>query len=316
MKKLFTLLTTCLLLTSYSQITTTKIAPTKENTQPYDGSVNFLGKDVKKYIGEELYLKGVSESLRKHGYSNFLVDYKKEPHKENFYKCCGYLGFNSKYEEIAGKYFKVLDVLDHPKASEGYVYAYHFYLKLQEKESNDILYYEYNAKFEHSFPFISIKFFEKLKEKYKNQVFVFQDYYLEDSKDIETGENITIKTGQKWKITDLTIDEKYYSLAFVIENELKEKTFVNYETITNGYSFVYKNSDVQKYIQKFGQENFTTILKKKVKIGMTKEMCKLSWGEPENVNKTTIQGKQTEQWVYGNGNYLYFDGNVLKTIQN
>lgn len=40
-----------------------------------------------------------------------------------------------------------------------------------------------------------------------------------------------------------------------------------------------------------------------------------SWGKPQRVNRTiTAQGTR-EQWVYGGGNYLYFDGGVLTAIQ-
>jgi hypothetical protein len=49
---------------------------------------------------------------------------------------------------------------------------------------------------------------------------------------------------------------------------------------------------------------------------MTKEMCKLSWGEPEKVNTTTTKYSTHEQWVYSDGSYLYFEKGVLTTIQD
>ena len=69
-------------------------------------------------------------------------------------------------------------------------------------------------------------------------------------------------------------------------------------------------------IQKYGHTNGTLISEGKVRIGMTKEMCRESWGEPEDINKTTSSYGTHEQWVYGYGSYLYFENGKLTTIQN
>ena len=36
-------------------------------------------------------------------------------------------------------------------------------------------------------------------------------------------------------------------------------------------------------------------------------MCKLAWGEPEDIN---VSSHASEQWVYSNS-YLYFENNKL-----
>jgi hypothetical protein len=52
-------------------------------------------------------------------------------------------------------------------------------------------------------------------------------------------------------------------------------------------------------------------------IGMSKdEAIASSWGRPESVNRTTNAYGTREQWVYGGGNYLYFENGVLTSIQN
>lgn len=57
--------------------------------------------------------------------------------------------------------------------------------------------------------------------------------------------------------------------------------------------------------------------KEGVNIGMTAERVLLSsWGKPESVNRTTNAFGVREQWVYGGGNYLYFQDGVLTSIQN
>lgn len=54
-----------------------------------------------------------------------------------------------------------------------------------------------------------------------------------------------------------------------------------------------------------------------VRIGMSKaDVLASSWGKPERVNRTTNAYGTREQWVYGIGNYLYFEDDVLVSIQN
>ena len=68
------------------------------------------------------------------------------------------------------------------------------------------------------------------------------------------------------------------------------------------------SSEFRKAIQ-FGQ----------VKIGMTKEMVKLSKGEPSDINRTRNEYGTSEQWVYGSlGNryYIYFEDGVVTSIQD
>jgi hypothetical protein len=49
----------------------------------------------------------------------------------------------------------------------------------------------------------------------------------------------------------------------------------------------------------------------KVLQGMTMEQVRLSLGSPIDVSRTTVENQAREQWVYGDGNYLYFDDGVL-----
>jgi hypothetical protein len=55
-----------------------------------------------------------------------------------------------------------------------------------------------------------------------------------------------------------------------------------------------------------------------VKIGMTANDVrnKSNWGSPNKINRTITAFGTHEQWVYGGGNYLYFDNGILRTIQN
>lgn len=70
-------------------------------------------------------------------------------------------------------------------------------------------------------------------------------------------------------------------------------------------------------IQKAEEEQIKKNRKGGVRIGMTAKYVreKTDWGEPQTINVTiTSQGKK-EQWVYGDGDYLYFKNGILDAIQ-
>lgn len=68
--------------------------------------------------------------------------------------------------------------------------------------------------------------------------------------------------------------------------------------------------------KQYGRELASIILENKVQIGMTTEMCREAWGLPEDINSTSGSWGIHEQWVYGGGNYLYFENGILTSIQN
>ncbi|WP_141680476.1 hypothetical protein [Bacillus sp. FJAT-26390] len=51
-------------------------------------------------------------------------------------------------------------------------------------------------------------------------------------------------------------------------------------------------------------------------IGMSSdEVRSSSWGAPEDTKKTTTKYGVSEQWVYANGRYVYFDDGEVTAIQ-
>lgn len=101
--------------------------------------------------------------------------------------------------------------------------------------------------------------------------------------------------------------EKEKNREIALEQEAKRKKAAGIAAM---------NKRKANLIDKYGESIANLIIQHKVKIGMTKEMARESWGIPEDINKTTTQYGTFEQWVYGGGNYLYFDNGVLTTIQN
>lgn len=300
-----------------SQITSTKIADRHIDivVAPYDSTLNFVGDNVGQYIGQILFLKGVSESLRKYGYGDFVIDYVNDDmsnynnvYKGNKIEC----RYNSNYYEIAERYFTVLSVIRHPKATEhSYLYGTKYYLELEDTLSKDRLYFRYDSKYESSFPFIVVGFYEKQKSNLIGQKFIFVNKALEGSSDIYTGKPITNISKQVWTCKDFTIEEKYYSLALIIENSLGETTHIGYKSVLNSKyrksGFTAQEADI--YSKRFGQNNWDKILDGKVLVGFTEEMVRMSWGEPSKINKASYG----DQWVY-DGQYLYFEKGVLKSF--
>lgn len=74
----------------------------------------------------------------------------------------------------------------------------------------------------------------------------------------------------------------------------------------------YYNSLVRKY----GRANARLISVGNIKLGFTKNMVLEAWGEPYDINRTITRHTTLEQWVYGIGTYVYFEGNVVTGIQD
>lgn len=55
-----------------------------------------------------------------------------------------------------------------------------------------------------------------------------------------------------------------------------------------------------------------------IKVGMTAEQVRGAkyWGRPERVNSTTGPHGTREQWMYGGGRYVYFQGGTVTSIQH
>lgn len=298
---------------SSAQITNTK--PAEVNNEilagKYDSTKNFLGKEVYKYIGQELYLNEKHEMLRKYGYSNFILNYHEETlaNTSNVYKCCA--SYNSKYDSLAGNYFKVIAVHAHPKAAKSSIYEKKSYLELIEKKSGDKLYYEYDSKFEGTFPFIVVGFFDKTKKLAIGQKFVFKSKFINKSIDIKTGDSIKNTLNQKWECTDLTINDEDYELSLVLKDTTGQTIMIRYMYALGKHSKerTFSATEAIENEKKFGKKNWLTILESEIIVGFTEEMVLLSWGKPEKINRASYG----EQWVYG-GQYLYFKNGKLTSF--
>jgi len=122
-----------------------------------------------------------------------------------------------------------------------------------------------------------------------------------------------------WICVDFVLEEEYYELALVLENKNGEQLLINLDMVDGryGYSWIVEKSHAEMYRKMYGENNWKLILDGEVRIGMTREMCRLSWGTPYDIHRTLSKNVDIEQWVYqySSGRYLYFEDGKLKVIQ-
>jgi hypothetical protein len=290
----------------FSQITMTNISNEKAKTiLPYDGLINFLGSDYAKYKGQELYLIPLKEGLRNFGYEGFLIDYNKSSlEKSNQFRCCGIM--YSKYEDLAEQYFIVEDIIEPTSINRD------VFLKLKTKKTGETVYYKYDIKYTHKFPFLVVDYYNKQKAFFVGKEILVRDWKktgnANEKKNIEvdSGNEITIEKGKYLKCLDLTIEKKYYQLSLLLQNEKGEKfAFPLYARDLNIKRILTKD-EAENYRLKFGEENWKNILDETVKVGFTEEMTKVCLGEPDKINHTS----NGDQWIYGSKFFYFMNGKM------
>jgi hypothetical protein len=56
------------------------------------------------------------------------------------------------------------------------------------------------------------------------------------------------------------------------------------------------------------------VIERRLVIGMTAEQARTAWGKPDGVNETITARGRFEQWIYGRGQYLHFENDILTSI--
>lgn len=283
---------------TYSQITTSKVSEPalEKEVTVLDSSKNHFGKEVAQYLNRKVYLNHLGESVRKYDYPN-IYDYLPDSYDSDNYD----------YEEVAGKYYTVVDVIPDE-------HGYHddqYYLKMVQDENKETYYYKYDSGSDVSFELILVDHFEWLKKNYIGERIYSKGtnpFGKKSANDYITGKTVDFSAGTEWTIKDVTIEEKYNSLAFIAVNEkgeqvIIEERWINYpQWALFGKDYDYLKNNYPDYVDK--------VVRGKVVIGMPKNIVVMSWGEPDKINKSLYEGGATEQWVY-RSTYLYFEDGKL-----
>jgi hypothetical protein len=321
------LLTLCVLLstTASAQIRTLSIEEKPAEIIPYDSLTNINQYNYASQVGQTLYVMPTEKGES----SKMLFDTTTE---------------GGSYDSMKGKYFEIVGIRKGPKYED-------IDLQLVSKDTRDTIYCSayMNMDLEN---FVTVGYFEKLQSRVLGKKFVYvkegldQQTWSSPIRDIESRRPRTdIQKGTIFEVVDVVVDEQFSTydkvsegspIILILNNEQYGLAFIAHEEIAKIYADndVFKNyrnfiSYVEQQrnlamtaerraslIKKYGTTNGTLISQGKVKLGFTKQMCIDSWGEPSDINKSSGSWGVHEQWVYGSGNYLYFENGVLTSIQN
>lgn len=311
MKKTALLVLTLIIASTINaQIGTTTVAvPQQKEQKPvFDSTKNFLGAtNVQSYVGQILFVK--PKSLPEYGYDYFKpINYNPKGYNISHYgRDSEKSRFNTRYEDLVEKYFKVDSI------KEKDYFSYIFYLT-NTKDTSDRCCFIYSSNYEHTFPFIVLSHFNFLKERYVGKNYIIQSNFLHSS-DIITGDSIIIKDGSQltWTIIDLTIiNNKYKNFAFVVKSG-NMTTYVDVDSFertfeTDDRRCIYEKKEWDNLVKKYGLAMMKLVFSRKIKVGMPEKLLIYSWGKPEKINSSSYGNKQ---YVYDN-DYVYVkDGKVV-----
>lgn len=330
MKKHFLSLFICIATFTYTHAQVSTMRATiektedKEDTYVYDSLINIKRNSSYKYLkGQKLFYAAshrIGRGFRRSSNDELLDD-----------------------KDMVGKYFNVIDVMPRDPRQE-----LCDPLILLEDNSNDTI--RYVGDWTDNQRWIVLGYYEKIKSLYegKELVFMTDDPGLKDSdgliKMTTQERDRSIPKESKWKCKAVSINqnEDPYSrikgnrLILILENSELGEYYCHYENSFETLSISYNNylvgkflslADYEQYkkdqakrtadlIKKYGQKRGKMIVEGYIEIGMTEIMCIESWGSPSKINKTTGSFGVHEQWVYGNGTYVYFENGIITVIQN
>jgi len=169
------------------------------------------------------------------------------------------------------------------------------------------------------------------------------DLYIDNRQRIynqKDGGKIYITNGYE-KIKFLSCEKKYKNDKNLFEVKLNNND-IGYMIWPSGYDISYEVHDVtvttfeiERYNDCMLKENPVEAIEKakqdeaneqkendriaklpSPRIGMTKiQAQKTNWGLPSKINYTITNGAKREQWIFGDGYYLYFTNSRLTAIQ-
>jgi hypothetical protein len=278
---------------------------------------------------DALIKKGEYSEAGKQIEKNGLLEGKKKGSKYNYKSLIAYLELKKLYEQkeyqkVLGKY-TYLPIKDKFLSKEVTVLLKGSADQLIEKEyysSLERFYEQLDAESKDTFKYVYLAFMEHEHQETSQpstQSNPIEQYlkYMEEGNYAKIAAETT---------TDLSlVGENFFNLSTAYDNFYNNPDMVYIkgeisfpESCLNNISNPLP--EVKPYIEKLKKE----IRKKEgsakdygVHIGMTKEqVINSSWEKPKKMNTTTSKFGTREQWVYGAGNYLYFENDILTSIQN
>ena len=156
----------------------------------------------------------------------------------------------------------------------------------------------------------TIEYLSKYKNifigKYRMDIDNFEDYKFMCSQPCR----FAVLSNRVVEFTNLTVHK-----IFVIKD--KNKQIANPFDVDELVNVAIKDHENESNEQKEMYKQFETEQKEQstIRLGMTEDEVLSRWGEPEDINTTITEYSTSEQWVYSNYQYLYFDDGILTSIQ-
>ena len=137
----------------------------------------------------------------------------------------------------------------------------------------------------------------------------------------EEGNRIDGKKFVEVEVTDVKPGNMIFPLLLEIKGPGDEKAFMfmNYGTDNNesrSFQNLFSLTDIRKNYPNIEPDVWQYICEGKVKIGMTKDECRLALGNPADVNSGHDYSQTLDIWAYENGRVLWFeDGKLIRLRQ-
>jgi len=103
------------------------------------------------------------------------------------------------------------------------------------------------------------------------------------------------------------------------ESGFEQLVLRDYEyAISRAVSFLSRDDQLKAYVEQYGESFGALVMEHKVAVGMPRAAVLDSWGRPDDVNRTVLEGVTTEQWIYGqlpDARYVYVRNDIVDGLQ-
>lgn len=121
---------------------------------------------------------------------------------------------------------------------------------------------------------------------------------------------VDVKPGDMVFPLKLEIKDDHNQVAYMMMN------FGNEDNESRTFSNLFSFSNIRKHYPGIDDDTWRLITQGKVKLGMTKEECRLSLGNPSDLNSGHDYSQTLDIWSYENGRVLWFeDGRLVRIRQ-
>lgn len=132
----------------------------------------------------------------------------------------------------------------------------------------------------------------------------------------ENGNRINGRKFVRIKIEDVLPGNIAFPIRIKFTDDRGDSAFIfmnygNSGTETRLFSNIFYLSDIRQRYPSISDEVWEMICEGNVKTGMTKEECKLSLGNPDNVNRGHDYSQTLDLWQYPDGTALWFEDGIL-----